>query len=207
MSKKILLKLETFINNEEDFLNKKILVLNFKHRKYFWFKNKRNQFFLKNLNYPCNFNENFSQFISRNEKNKFDFIIVIKSDIFKSDFINDMVLIQKKYCETGTRIFIEAQNKQKVNSYLSRILDFTKKRRLNLKRENLMINEELLVYDYHYFFISMAKDLHHKSFIYKLFSIKYLFLKFIDFQRFYFFASRVLIKYQYVPKYSDKKTL
>ena len=49
MSKKILSKLETFINNEEDFLNKKILVLNFKHKRYFWFKNKRKELFLKNL--------------------------------------------------------------------------------------------------------------------------------------------------------------
>ena len=209
MSKKILSKLETFINNEEDFLNKKILVLNFKHRKYFWFKNKRNQFFLKNLNNCCNFNEakNFSQFISQTNKNNFDFIIIIKSNILKSDFINTMVFIQKKYCQTGTRIFIEAQNNQKVTSYILRILNFTKKRRLNLKRENLMLNEELLVYDYYYFCISMAIDFQHKSLIYKLFSIKDLFVKFIDFQRFYFLASRVLIKYQYVPKYSHKKTL
>ena len=207
MSNKVISKFKTFINKEEAFLNKKILFIDFKNNDYFWFENSSDGLLFENINNSnyLQYYENFKQFISRNKKNKFDFVIVIKDNISYRRFTNDMRLIQNKYCKNGTRLFIEKHNKQTLASYFSIIFEFTKNKILNLKKKNLMFDDQLLVYDYYYSCISLTTDLKPKSWICKILSIKYVFFNIIDFQRFYFFATHVFIKYQYVARYSDKK--
>jgi len=195
------LKLESFFNEKENFKNTNILSIDFENDYYFTYLNVNHKLhfnkiiFLNNLFKGNKINKLFDE----NYDMKFQYIfLIIKNFDRKKLNYKRISKILNKFCHNGSKIFIQLNNKQNFFAYLNLFSLFRSKKSKSLKERNLYISDELLLYDY--FFSNYSLINKFDSDKPKIINLKYLYFLYeiIDYQRFYFLAKDLFVKYYYV---------
>tara|TARA_Y100001978_G_C23528631_1_gene353838 strand:- start:85 stop:717 length:633 start_codon:yes stop_codon:yes gene_type:complete len=195
-------KFDLFINKNENFNEAYIIFINLDKKYYFYHLNKDKKLNFENIylhKNPMEF-DFINKFIEINFKNKFDYIFIINKNTDRDQIKNEEIeQILEKFGRNGTKVFIDLKNKQNLKNYILKKFFLLSKNNKYLKRSNLFINKEILIYDYFYSNFSLfdncktynKRDRNMSYYINKL-------LGFIDYQRFYFLAKSVFVKYYYV---------
>ncbi len=187
-------KLKRFLSENEDFKNKHIIFVkisgNLIKEKVFLNKD---DFFISRLIFKSfinnfNFGENNLKLKANkfNELHKFDHIFIFSEEKnFKRYHLNKYLINLNKYAKNGATVMIRMSNKQNIfNIY---------RHKKNIKKKNLTISRSLLLYDYIYFT---------KFNSFKLFNY---FDNVLIFNRFFFLANNIIVKYKYVSEFNFKK--
>ena len=198
---KNLQNLENFIHSGENFRNKKILILSIYKEKdsllinRFRFSSKEKIFF---HNISKQIHDNFSINLSQIPELIFDYIFIdLGSSILNKNIIKDALMDLKKYLQSGSRIFLLIKNKRNLFYVLKNLLSFSFDYKSYKYEYKIISFYNFLLYDYCYLF-NFKKFSNKQNLIYKIIiMLKYLTKK-INFQRFNFIASHILIKYSYI---------
>ena len=198
---KNLQNLENFIHSGENFKNKKILILSIYKEKDSLLINRfrcssKEKIFYHNISKQ--FHDNFLINLSQIPELIFDYIFIdLGSSILKKNVIQDILMDLKKYSQSGSRIFLLIKNNRNLLYVLKNFLSFSFDYE-SYKYEYKKISfYNFLLYDYFYS-LNFKRFSNKQILIYKLIIVLKYLTKKMNFQRFNFIASHILIKYSYI---------
>lgn len=195
-------KINKFINESENYLNKYILVINqdIKENIIYMINSKKTI----NLEDLCNkFNHEQKDFyylrdISRDIK--FDFVFIYNASFsIKQNTFKQSISSFERFFKSGTRIFAFYGNSQNIIYYLRKLIfKNLNKYSYSIKKFNLNSGNNYMAYDYYYF--SYLGNIKKNKILIKFISLIFNILSLLDLQRLFFLSSNILVKYVYVNK-------